>query len=199
MRARTYNQSHVARSPHRRATHQHLLDVELSLGSATGSGRDVQPLLHHDRGPQRRVARLRDAGVRRGELPAGHRGHTGALPPFHPGVPGAGRGSHRAPRGRLPAHRPSRLQAADRRTRAGRHRHAHGVRPRPSAVRTRSRTRRDRGDHRMAQQRRHLPAAGAPPRCRLHRRLCPAADRIRTPRRPRSSLANNDSASTPDR
>ncbi len=33
--ARTYNQAHVARAAHRRAAHQHLLDVELSLGSPT--------------------------------------------------------------------------------------------------------------------------------------------------------------------
>ena len=85
---------------------------------------------------------------------------------------------------RLPAHRPSRLQAPDRRTRAGRHRHAHGVRSRPSALRTRSRPRRDRGDHRMAQKRGHLSASGAPPRRRLHRRLQPAPGRVRTPRRP---------------
>ena len=130
------------------------------------------------------MARLRDAGVRRGELPAGHRRHLGTVPPLRPGVPGAGRGGHRAPSGGLPAHRPSRLQAPDRRTGAGRHRHAHGVRPRPSARRTRSRPRRDRGDHRVAQTRGHLSASGAPPRRRLHRRLRPAPDGVRTPRRP---------------
>ena len=43
-------------------------------------------------------------------------------------------GGHRAPGGGLPAHRPGRLQAPDRRTRARRHRHADGVRSRPSAV-----------------------------------------------------------------
>ena len=104
--------------PHRWAAHQHLLDVELSLGSATGSGLDGEPVLHHHRGAQRPVAGLRDAGVRRGELPAGHRGHVGTLPPLRPGLPGTGRGGHRAPGGGLPAHRPSRLQAADRRTRS---------------------------------------------------------------------------------
>ncbi len=130
------------------------------------------------------VARLRDAGVRRGELPAGHRGHAGALPPLRPGVPGARRGGHRAPGRGLPAHRPGRLQAADRRTDPGRHRHPDGVRSRPSALRTGSRARGDRGDHRVAQARGHLSAAGAPPRRRLHRRLRPAPGRIRTPRRP---------------
>ena len=34
------------------------------------------------------------------------------------------------------------------------------------------------------QTRRHLPAAGAASRCRLHRRLRPAPGRVRTPRRP---------------
>ena len=37
---------------------------------------------------------------------------------------------------------------------------------------------------RVAAARRHLPAAGAAPRRRLHRRLRPAADGVRTPRRP---------------
>ncbi len=86
--------------------------------------------------------------------------------------------------GSLPAHRPSRLQTPDRRTGAGRHRHAHGVRSRPSARRPRSRPRRDRGDHRVAQKRGHLSASGAPPRRRLHRRLQPAPDGVRTPPRP---------------
>ena len=63
---RTYNQNHVPRAPHRRAAHQHLLDMELSLGSATRSGAHGEPLLHDDRGAQRAVAGLRDAGVRRG-------------------------------------------------------------------------------------------------------------------------------------
>ena len=35
--ARTYNQNHVPRALHaRQAAHQHLLDLELSVGSATG-------------------------------------------------------------------------------------------------------------------------------------------------------------------
>ena len=38
--ARTYNQNHVARAARRQAAHQHLLDVELSVGGPARSGRD---------------------------------------------------------------------------------------------------------------------------------------------------------------
>ena len=66
--ARTYNQNHVAAALHAgRAPHQHLLDVELSLGGQPRPGRDGQPLLHHDRGPQRVAGRAtrRPSGTRR--------------------------------------------------------------------------------------------------------------------------------------
>ena len=88
---RTYNQNHVAAAAHGGPARQHLLDVELSLGSATGPGRRGQPFLDHDRGAQRRLACLRDAGVRRDQLSAGHRRHAGAVPPLHPGLPSGGR------------------------------------------------------------------------------------------------------------
>ena len=42
----------------RQAPAQHLLDLELSLGSAARSGADGEPLLHHHRGPQRPLAGL---------------------------------------------------------------------------------------------------------------------------------------------
>ena len=148
MHARTYNQNHVPRSPHRQAAHQHLLDLELSLGSPTRSGRHGEPLLHHDRGAQRRCGRptRRPNTTRRNFL----QGIAGTLELFHRSTLGfqeTRRGGHRTPGRRLPAHRPGRLQAADRRTDPGRHRHADGVRPRPPAVRTGGRAGGDRGDH----------------------------------------------------
>ena len=57
----------------------------------------------------------------------------------------------------------------------------------------------DRGDHRVAQAGGHLPAAGAAPRRRLHRRLRAAPGRVRTPRRPPRARASNASVSTPGR
>ena len=89
----------------------------------------------------------------------------------------------RASRRRVPAHRSGRLQAADRRTCAGRHGHAVGVWPGPPRRRTGSRAGRNRGDSRMAQARRNMPAARPAPRCRLHGRLEAAADGISPPRR----------------
>ena len=44
---------------------------------------------------------------------------------------------------------------------------------------------------------RHLPAAGAPPRRRLHRRLRPTPGRIPAPRRSAGARASSASASTP--
>ena len=181
------------------AAHQPLLDVELSLGSTTGSGLHGEPVLHHDRGAQRVVAGLRDT-----EYDAANflQGIAGTLELFHRSAlvaPGTGPGGHRAPGGGLPTHRPSRLQAPDRRTGIGRHRHAHGVRSRPSALRTRSRPRRDRGDHRVAER------EGA---CLLLAPITMSASPTTTASaKSRStnttatawSLANNASASTPAR
>ena len=60
--ARTYNQNHVPRQyTPRQAPGEHLLDLELSLGSQPGHGGDGQPLLDDDRGAAGGVAGLRDA------------------------------------------------------------------------------------------------------------------------------------------
>ena len=83
------------------------------------------------------VARLRNTRVRRRALPPGHRRHPGTFPPLRPGFPGSGRRSHRAPGRGLPADRPGRLQAPDRRADPRRHRHPDGLRPRPHARRNR--------------------------------------------------------------
>ena len=65
--------SHCAQIHGRQAAHKHLLDVELPLGGATRSGGDGEPLLHHDRGAERSLAGLRDAGVERRAVSAGDR------------------------------------------------------------------------------------------------------------------------------
>ena len=97
------------------ATFQHLLDVELSLGSQPRPDRAGQSLLDHDRGSPGRLAELRDARVGQDELPAGDRRHAGAVPPLHPRLPADRRRDDRASGRRLPAHRPGGIQAADRR------------------------------------------------------------------------------------
>ena len=56
MPARTYNQNHVPRKYTRQATPKYLLDVELPVGIAARPRGNGEPLLHHDRGPQRTVA-----------------------------------------------------------------------------------------------------------------------------------------------
>ena len=57
--ARTYNQNHVPRKYTRgQAPLQHLLDLELPVGSQSGCDRNGQSLLDHDRGPQRGLAEL---------------------------------------------------------------------------------------------------------------------------------------------
>ena len=195
--ARTYNQTHVPRKYTRAQAHQHLLDLELSVGGPTRSRRNVQPLLHDDRSPQRAVAELRDTGVRRRTLPAGHRRHTGAVPPLYAGVSGAGRRSHRSSRRGLPTHRPGRLQAADRRTGPGRHRHPDGVRARPHARRS-SRPRRRRST------RSANGCSGKAPACCWRRITTSASPTITTSGRwntnttaTRWCRASSDSANTP--
>ena len=71
----------------------------------------------------------------------------GALPPLDAGVPAARRRGDRPSGGGVPAHRPGRLQAPDRRADPRRHRHADGLRPRPPPLRAGGRTRGDRRDH----------------------------------------------------
>ena len=77
--------THLQPGPRRAQIHagqaplEHLLDLELSVGSATRSGRNGESLLHHDRSPQRVWPSLRDAGVERGALPARHRRDTGIV------------------------------------------------------------------------------------------------------------------------
>ena len=123
-------------------------------------------------------------------------GHAGTLPPVDAGLPGArGRGD-RPSGGRVPAHRPGRLQAADRRADPRRHRHPDGLRARPPPVRAGSRTRGDRRDQGVAEARGHLPAAGAASRCGLHRRLRPTPNGVPAPRRPAWCHASSDSVST---
>ena len=64
-------------------------------------------------------------------------------------------------------------------------------------VRAGSRTGGDRGDHRMAEARRHLPAAGTAPRRGLHRRLRRSARWNTSTTATGSCRASNVSASTP--
>src|SRR6516164_11807920 len=73
------------------SAHEHLLDLELSLGIPTRSRRDGQSVLHDDRSAPGDLAELRDPGVGRGALPPRHRGHFGAVPPFDVALPGTGR------------------------------------------------------------------------------------------------------------
>ena len=148
---RTRRRPHLQPGPHRpparrAAPHEHLLDVELSMGGPAGSGGNGEPFLHHDRGTQRALARLRDARVRGGELPAGHRRDAGAVPSLRAGVPGPGRRGDRPPGRGVPARRPGRLRPTHRRAHPRRHRHPDGVRPRPPHLRAGGRTGRDRGD-----------------------------------------------------
>ncbi len=54
---RTYNQKHVLAAVHAGATtFQHLLDVELSVGSEPGPDQPGQSFLDHDRGSPGRLA-----------------------------------------------------------------------------------------------------------------------------------------------
>ena len=145
------------------------------------------------------VADLRNAGVRRGAFPAGHRRHAGAVPPLDAGLSGVAPGSDRPPRRGVSAHRPGRLPAADRRADPRRHRHPDGVRPRPPLVRAGSRTRGNRRDPGVAATRRHLPAAGAAPRRRLHRRLRRSARSNIDTTATRWCRVSSGSASTPAR
>ena len=194
--ARTYNQSHVPRPKSGGRRISIYWTWSYPWEAQRDPGADVQPLLHHDRGPKRVVAELRNAGVRRSSFPARHRRHAGALSPLDARVPAAGWRSHRPSRRGFPAHRPGRLHAADRRAHPRRHRHADGVRARPHSVRTRGRARRGRRHPRVAAAGRHLPAAGAAPRRRLHRRLLAATGRISTSRRSRWCRASSGSANT---
>ena len=78
--ARTYNQNHVSAQIHAGQTPpEHLLDVELPVGSASRSRRNGKSLLDDDRSPQRALAELRDAGVECGAIPPGDCRHAGAV------------------------------------------------------------------------------------------------------------------------
>ena len=103
------------------------------------------------------------------QFPAGDRRYAGTVPPLDAQLPEHRRRGHRSPGRRVPADRPGGLQAADRRAGPGRHRHADGVRPRSPRFRAGGRTGGSRGHPRVAQAGRHLPAARAASRCRLHR------------------------------
>ena len=103
------------------APHQHLLDLELSVGGAARPGAmenrfstitEVRNVLW----PAYETPEFgRDA------LPAGHRRHARAVPPLDAELPAA-RGGGDRPSGRgVPARRPGRLPAADRRTDPRRH------------------------------------------------------------------------------
>ena len=81
------------------------------------------------------LAGLRDARMDAAQFPSGHRRNARAVPPLDPQLPEDRRRNNGPSGRRLPAHRPGRLQAADRRTHSGRHRHPDGVRTRPSALR----------------------------------------------------------------
>ena len=84
---------------------------------------------------RRALAELRDAGVGRGDF---LQGIAGTLELFHRSTLAfqADRRRGDRPSGRrVPAHRPGRVQAADRRADPGRHRHADGVRARPPRLR----------------------------------------------------------------
>ena len=59
----SYNQNYVPRQHGGAPANQHLLDVQLPVGGPARPRRDLQPLLHHHRGPQRRVAELRDRRI----------------------------------------------------------------------------------------------------------------------------------------
>ena len=144
---------------------------------------DGQPLLDHDRGAAGGVAGLRGHRVGRDELPPGHRGHAGAVPPLHARLPeGGGRGDRPSGR-RVPAHRPGRLPAADRRADPGGHRHPAGVRAGPSRLRAGGLGGGDRGHPGVAQAGRYLPVDRPAPRRRLHRRHAAAPDGVQASRR----------------
>ena len=62
---------------------QHLLDLELSVGSQPRHDGDGQSLLDHDRSSPGGLARVRDPGVECKKLPAGNRRHAGAVSSLH--------------------------------------------------------------------------------------------------------------------
>jgi len=80
--ARTYNQNHV----HRKYTPgKRRISIYWTWSYPWEAQRDPaameNPLLHHDGGPERSLASVRDAGMERGAIPPGHRRNAGIVPP----------------------------------------------------------------------------------------------------------------------
>ena len=181
---RTYNQDHVPRKyTPRQAAGEHLLDLELPVGGQPEPRGAGQPLLDHDRGAAGGLAGVRGDRVGRDELPPGDRGDAGAVPSVHARLPEGGGGGDRSSGRRVPAHRPGRLPAADRRADPGGHRYAAGLRAGPSRLGAGGVGGGDRGDPGVAQARGHLPADRPAPRRRLHGRHAAAPDGVQASRR----------------
>ena len=89
--ARGNDHEHIASSPHLQSgsrspqihagqtPHEHLLDVELPVGSAARSCCDGKSILDDDRSPPCAVAELRDAGMQRRAVSPGDRWYAGAI------------------------------------------------------------------------------------------------------------------------
>ncbi len=183
MRARTYNQNHVASPPHWWPAHQHLLDLELSLGSATGSG-----LMENRFSTMTEVRNVLWPSYETPEYDAANflQGIAGTLELFHRSALAFQELAEEAT-----GHPVAVFQRIDQ---------AGYKLPIDERILADTDTLMVFGlDHLLSEQEAaaeeiaaitewlaggHLPAAGTPSRCRLHRRLRTASGRVRTPRRP---------------
>ena len=155
--------SHSAQIYAGQAAHQHLLDVELPLGGRSATSRTMENRFS----TMTEVRRVAWPAYETPEWSAAQflQGIAGTLELFHRSTLSFQKIRRRndgpSCRG-LPAHRPGRIQAADRRTHSRRHRHPDGVRPRPYRRRTGGGAGGDRRDPRMAEAGRRLSPARAP-------------------------------------
>ena len=113
--ARTYNQDHI---PRKYTPGKRRVSIYWTWSYPWEAQRDLAEMDNRfsTMTEVRRVALagLRDAGMERGAVPSGHRGNARAVSPLDPQLPEDRRRNDGPSGRRLPAHRPGRIQAADR-------------------------------------------------------------------------------------